>query len=169
MEAYGQMLLANPDFVARLKADAPMNDANRNTFFAGSAQGDTDYPTLSEAEFWGSTLSAEPANRSGCGPPAAMGTLVVTARCSTPLTPVRSPLRVMAAAVGVFVQGDQTVDALLVAVFSQAQETALGFGDVAHAVITVEADIAQQQASVAPPFVVSVFLRQRPQPFLGLA
>ncbi|WP_322091088.1 beta/alpha barrel domain-containing protein [Limnobaculum xujianqingii] len=46
LEAYGQMVLANPDFVERLKANAPMNDADRNTFFGGSAQGYTDYPVL---------------------------------------------------------------------------------------------------------------------------
>ncbi|MGT2457916.1 alkene reductase [Cupriavidus basilensis] len=50
LEAYGQMALANPDFVTRLKADAPMNEANRNGFFGGTAQGYTDYPTLSEAQ-----------------------------------------------------------------------------------------------------------------------
>lgn len=49
LEAYGQMVLANPDFVARLQNDAPMNEANRNGFFGGAAQGYTDYPTLSEA------------------------------------------------------------------------------------------------------------------------
>ena len=42
------MVLANPDFVARLKDSAPMNDADRNGFFGGTAQGYTDYPTLSE-------------------------------------------------------------------------------------------------------------------------
>ncbi|WP_338827334.1 alkene reductase [Bradyrhizobium sp. 27S5] len=47
LEAYGQMVLANPDFVARLKANAPMNDADRNTFFGGAAQGYVDYPALS--------------------------------------------------------------------------------------------------------------------------
>ncbi|MGI3108153.1 hypothetical protein [Dickeya fangzhongdai] len=29
MESYGQMVLANPDFVERLHAHAPMNDAGR--------------------------------------------------------------------------------------------------------------------------------------------
>jgi N-ethylmaleimide reductase len=47
LEAYGQMVLANPDFVARLRANAPMNDADRNTFFGGAAQGYVDYPALS--------------------------------------------------------------------------------------------------------------------------
>lgn len=46
LEAYGQMVLANPDFVARLKAHAPLNEADRNTFFGGNAQGYTDYPFL---------------------------------------------------------------------------------------------------------------------------
>ena len=40
------MVLANPDFVERLKSNAPMNEADRNTFFGGSAQGYTDYPAL---------------------------------------------------------------------------------------------------------------------------
>jgi N-ethylmaleimide reductase len=49
LEAYGQTVLANPDFVERLKSGAPMNDANRDTYFAGGAQGYVDYPALSEA------------------------------------------------------------------------------------------------------------------------
>src|SRR5579859_2327420 len=49
LEAYGQMILANPDFVDRLRADAPMNDADRNTFFGGGSQGYIDYPALTEA------------------------------------------------------------------------------------------------------------------------
>jgi N-ethylmaleimide reductase len=46
LEAYGQMVLANPDFVTRLKTDAPMNEAVRATFFGGGAQGYIDYPAL---------------------------------------------------------------------------------------------------------------------------
>ncbi|MCH4092089.1 MAG: hypothetical protein LKG39_06305 [Acetobacter sp.] len=46
MEAYGQMILANPDFLARLKADAPLNNADHSSFFGGSEAGYTDYPTL---------------------------------------------------------------------------------------------------------------------------
>ena len=46
LEAYGQMVLANPDFVVRLKTQAPMNEADRNAFFGGTAQGYTDYATL---------------------------------------------------------------------------------------------------------------------------
>lgn len=50
MEAYGQMALANPDFVERLKSNSPLNNADRNTFFGGNAQGYTDYPVLSMAQ-----------------------------------------------------------------------------------------------------------------------
>jgi len=46
LESYGQMVLANPDFVARVKAAAPMNEADRVSFFGGAAQGYTDYPRL---------------------------------------------------------------------------------------------------------------------------
>ena len=49
LEAYGQMVLANPDFVARLKTGAPMNDANPNAFFGGDGRGYIDYPALAEA------------------------------------------------------------------------------------------------------------------------
>jgi N-ethylmaleimide reductase len=49
LESYGQMVLANPDFVARLKTGAPMNEANRASFFGGAAQGYTDYPALEAA------------------------------------------------------------------------------------------------------------------------
>jgi N-ethylmaleimide reductase len=49
LEAYGQMVLANPDFAARLKAGAPMNEADRASFFGGAAQGYTDYPALEAA------------------------------------------------------------------------------------------------------------------------
>lgn len=48
LEAYGQMVLANPDFIARLKDNAPMNVADRATFFGGSERGYTDYPVLAE-------------------------------------------------------------------------------------------------------------------------
>jgi N-ethylmaleimide reductase len=49
LEAYGQMVLANPDFVARLRTGAPMNEADRASFFGGAAQGYTDYPALEAA------------------------------------------------------------------------------------------------------------------------
>ena len=38
--------LANPDLVARLKANAPLNEPDRKTFFGGDAKGYTDYPSL---------------------------------------------------------------------------------------------------------------------------
>jgi N-ethylmaleimide reductase len=46
MESYGQMVLANPDFIIRLKTEAPMNEADRATFFGGTGKGYTDYPVL---------------------------------------------------------------------------------------------------------------------------
>jgi len=46
LESYGQMILANPDFITRLKTNAPMNEADRSTFFGGTAQGYIDYPAL---------------------------------------------------------------------------------------------------------------------------
>lgn len=46
LESYGKMVLANPDFVERLKASAPFNEADRNTFFGGTEKGYTDYPAL---------------------------------------------------------------------------------------------------------------------------
>jgi 2,4-dienoyl-CoA reductase-like NADH-dependent reductase (Old Yellow Enzyme family) len=46
LEAYGQMVLANPDFVERLKSNAPMNEADRNSFFGGGAEGYIDYPGI---------------------------------------------------------------------------------------------------------------------------
>jgi 2,4-dienoyl-CoA reductase-like NADH-dependent reductase (Old Yellow Enzyme family) len=49
LEAYGQMVLANPDFVTRLRIDAPLNKADPATFFGGSAQGYTDYPAFEPA------------------------------------------------------------------------------------------------------------------------
>jgi N-ethylmaleimide reductase len=49
LEAYGQMVLANPDFVARLKTGAAMNEADRASFFGGAAQGYTNYPALEAA------------------------------------------------------------------------------------------------------------------------
>jgi len=38
--------LANPDLVARLKSEAPLNLADRATFFGGGEHGYTDYPSL---------------------------------------------------------------------------------------------------------------------------
>ncbi|CAN7300322.1 alkene reductase [Rhizobium sp. LjRoot258] len=49
LESYGQMVLANPDFIDRLKVGAPMNEADRSTYFGGTETGFTDYPTLADA------------------------------------------------------------------------------------------------------------------------
>ena len=43
--AVGAMSLANPDLVARIKADVPLNDPDRSTFYGGDERGYTDYPT----------------------------------------------------------------------------------------------------------------------------
>jgi N-ethylmaleimide reductase len=47
LEAYGQMVLANPDFVKRLQTGAPMSEPDRATFFGGAARGYTDYAVTS--------------------------------------------------------------------------------------------------------------------------
>lgn len=44
--AFGRPFLANPDLVARLKTDAPMNAPDMDTFYTPGAKGYTDYPTL---------------------------------------------------------------------------------------------------------------------------
>lgn len=46
LESYGQMVLANPDFIARLKSQAPLNEADHTTYFGGTEKGYTDYPAL---------------------------------------------------------------------------------------------------------------------------
>lgn len=42
----GKWVLANPDFVTRIRAGAPLNEADRATMFGGGAHGYVDYPTL---------------------------------------------------------------------------------------------------------------------------
>lgn len=44
--SYGQAILANPDFLERLKKNAPLNVGDSNTFYAGGAKGYVDYPAL---------------------------------------------------------------------------------------------------------------------------
>ncbi|AIQ56979.1 alkene reductase [Paenibacillus borealis] len=46
----GVWSLANPDFVERLKAGAPINEADPATFYGSGSKGYTDYPTLKELE-----------------------------------------------------------------------------------------------------------------------
>jgi N-ethylmaleimide reductase len=44
--SFGQLFIANPDLVARLKSDGPFNTADASTYYGGDAKGYTDYPTL---------------------------------------------------------------------------------------------------------------------------
>jgi N-ethylmaleimide reductase len=44
--AYGVPYIANPDLVERFKQDAPLNQADANTFYGGTEHGYTDYPFL---------------------------------------------------------------------------------------------------------------------------
>jgi N-ethylmaleimide reductase len=44
--AYGVPFIANPDLVERYKVDAPLNEADSNTFYGGAEKGYTDYPFL---------------------------------------------------------------------------------------------------------------------------
>ncbi|MBJ3814013.1 alkene reductase [Shimwellia pseudoproteus] len=44
--AFGRDWIANPDLVARLHSNAPLNTQHPETFYGGGAQGYTDYPTL---------------------------------------------------------------------------------------------------------------------------
>ncbi len=44
--AYGVPFIANPDLVERYKTDAPLNEADSQTFYGGTEKGYTDYPTL---------------------------------------------------------------------------------------------------------------------------
>lgn len=47
--AFGVPFIANPDLVARLAKDAPLNAADSTTFYGGSEKGYTDYPFLESA------------------------------------------------------------------------------------------------------------------------
>ena len=44
--AFGVPFIANPDLPARLKADAPLNDARPELFYAKGAVGYIDYPVM---------------------------------------------------------------------------------------------------------------------------
>ena len=48
--AFGKDFIGNPDLVTRLYFDAPLNVANRETFYGGAEQGYTDYPTLRQVD-----------------------------------------------------------------------------------------------------------------------
>ncbi|MDO8720555.1 MAG: alkene reductase [Polaromonas sp.] len=44
--AFGKPFIANPDLVARLRNNAPLNTPDQATFYGGGAKGYTDYPAL---------------------------------------------------------------------------------------------------------------------------
>lgn len=44
--AFGQLAIANPDLVRRLKEGAPLNSPNPSTFYGSGPEGYTDYPSL---------------------------------------------------------------------------------------------------------------------------
>lgn len=47
--SFGRAFLANPDLPERLRAGAPLNAADPDTFYGGEARGYVDYPVLAEA------------------------------------------------------------------------------------------------------------------------
>jgi N-ethylmaleimide reductase len=49
MISFGQPYIGNPDLVERLRRNAPLNTANKATFYGGGAEGYTDYKTLAQA------------------------------------------------------------------------------------------------------------------------
>lgn len=44
--AYGKLFIANPDLVERFRGNAPLTEADQNTFYQGGAKGYTDYPFM---------------------------------------------------------------------------------------------------------------------------
>ena len=48
--AFGRLFIANPDLVARIARNAPLNDLNTARLYGGGGDGYTDYPVLEEAE-----------------------------------------------------------------------------------------------------------------------
>jgi N-ethylmaleimide reductase len=44
--AFGKAFIANPDLVARLRVNAPLNEPDKTTFYGGGEKGYTDYPAL---------------------------------------------------------------------------------------------------------------------------
>jgi N-ethylmaleimide reductase len=44
--AFGRAFLANPDLVARMRQDAPLNEPDASTFYTPGPKGYTDYPKL---------------------------------------------------------------------------------------------------------------------------
>ncbi|MGM4894049.1 alkene reductase [Tardiphaga sp. 839_C3_N1_4] len=48
--AFGKPFISNPDLVERLKTGAPLNEADKATFYGGGAKGYTDYPVLAASK-----------------------------------------------------------------------------------------------------------------------
>jgi N-ethylmaleimide reductase len=48
--SFGRAFLANPDLVERLRAGAPLTEAQRDTFYSQGPEGYTDYPRLDDLE-----------------------------------------------------------------------------------------------------------------------
>lgn len=46
---YGKLFLANPDLPERFKLNAPLNEPDASTFYAGDRKGYVDYPSLTQA------------------------------------------------------------------------------------------------------------------------
>ena len=46
--AYGIPFIANPDLPERYRKNAPLNEADADTFYGGDERGYTDYPSLEE-------------------------------------------------------------------------------------------------------------------------
>lgn len=44
--SFGRAFIANPDLVRRLREGAPLNRADKTTFYGGGGKGYTDYPAL---------------------------------------------------------------------------------------------------------------------------
>lgn len=51
--AYGRAFIANPDLADRFRLDAPLNDWDEDTFYAGGPDGYVDYPTLAQSDHRG--------------------------------------------------------------------------------------------------------------------
>ena len=49
MIAFASLFISNPDLPARFKANAPLQEGDRSTFYGGDAKGYTDYPSLEAA------------------------------------------------------------------------------------------------------------------------
>ncbi len=48
--AFGKPFISNPDLVERFRTGAPLNDADKATFYGGGEKGYTDYPTLKDKQ-----------------------------------------------------------------------------------------------------------------------